>query len=126
LWVVHAGTNNLVPKKGLRDSDRDALRVLVRALLTLNPKGEGSRVLVTGLFYRRDEITKELVDRANDKIRDVVRELAEEFGRDRVRILAAPQSFDPGKHLQDHVHLTPEGYKLWMTQLVPAVVASLV
>ncbi|KAL2267921.1 hypothetical protein VTJ83DRAFT_5198 [Remersonia thermophila] len=124
LWVVQAGTNNMMPKKGLRDADREALRVLLRTLLDVNPTGGECRVLVTGLFYRRD-LTRELVDKANDKIRLVVDELNEACGGERVAFLPACEEVNPDEHLEDHVHLTPEGYRLWTRKLAPAVLSLL-
>ncbi|KAL1838625.1 hypothetical protein VTJ49DRAFT_2462 [Mycothermus thermophilus] len=124
LWVVQAGTNNLMPKKGFKNADRDALRVLLRTLLDVNPVGGECRVLVTGLFYRRD-LTRELVDEANEKIRAVVKELNEECGCERVTFLPACEQVNTDEHLEDHVHLMLEGYKLWMKELVPAVLSLL-
>jgi hypothetical protein len=53
LWVVHAGTNHLDPKKGLTDADRDALATLLRGVLKIEgAEGYESRVSLTGLFLR--------------------------------------------------------------------------
>jgi platelet-activating factor acetylhydrolase IB subunit beta/gamma len=124
LWVVQAGSNNLTPKRGLKDADRDALRVLVAALLRVEPEGRECRVLVTGLFYRLD-VKRELVDEANEKVRGVVRVLNEEFGGERVVFLPAAKGVKAEEHLVDHVHLSLEGYQVWMRELFPAVVGLL-
>lgn len=125
LWVVQAGTNNLSPKKGLTDADRDALRVLLETLLDVNPAdGEECRMLVTGLFYRKD-VANELVDEANAKICGVVRVLNDKFGSERVVFLPASAEVKTDKHLVDHVHLTLDGYRLWIKELFPAVMSLL-
>lgn len=126
LWVVQAGTNNLSVKKGLVDADRDALQVVVRALLKM-PRPEGgkeSKVLVTGLFYRKD-LARELVDEANKKLMDMVEGLNHEVGVDRVVFLPATGEVKTEEHLVDHVHLSLDGYQVWMRNLFPAVVGLL-
>lgn len=122
LWVVHAGTNNLSAKKGLADGDRDALRAVVRALLGM--PFPGSKVLVTGLFYRKD-VPPELVDEANGKLMGMVTGLNQEVEGDRVAFVPAPGTVKAEEHLVDHVHLSLEGYRLWVRELFPAVVRAL-
>ncbi|KAL2167342.1 hypothetical protein VTG60DRAFT_1375 [Thermothelomyces hinnuleus] len=120
LWVVHVGTNNLSPKKGLSDGDADALRRVVAAVSRVHLERGECRVLVTGLFHRRD-MSRELVDRANEKIRAVVERLQRECGTERVAYLPSATAVRMEDHLEDHVHLTLEGYQLWMEELFPAV-----
>ncbi|KAH6838553.1 SGNH hydrolase-type esterase domain-containing protein [Chaetomium sp. MPI-CAGE-AT-0009] len=124
LWVVQAGTNNLSPKKGLVERDCEALEVLVGTLLGVNPTGGECKVLVTGLFYRKD-VSAELVDQANGKIMAVVKRLQERCGEDRVVFLAPAAGVKTEEHLVDHVHLNLEGYQLWTAELFPAVKAIL-
>ncbi|KAL2128970.1 hypothetical protein VTI74DRAFT_8409 [Chaetomium olivicolor] len=125
LWVVHVGTNHLSHKKGLRDRDRDALAVLLRALLGVNPRaGPGCRVLVTGLFYRKD-VPRALVDETNAKLERVVKGLNEVLGEERVVFLHAVEEVKTEEHLVDHVHLNLEGYQLWVRRLFLKVVEML-
>lgn len=76
MWVIHAGTNNLHPKQGLRDVDLRAMDVLLRTLHHLSRRG--TKFLVTGLFYRKD-IPRELVDKANVDLQDLVARLDQEL-----------------------------------------------
>ncbi|KAK3295293.1 SGNH hydrolase-type esterase domain-containing protein [Chaetomium fimeti] len=124
VWVVQAGTNNLSPKKGLVERDCEALEVLLGTLLGVNPRGGECKVLVTGLFYRKD-VSVELVDQANGKIREVVKRLQERCGVGRVVFLAPTAGVKTEEHLVDHVHLNLEGYQLWAAELFPAVKAIL-
>ncbi|EAQ91615.1 predicted protein [Chaetomium globosum CBS 148.51] len=124
VWVVQVGTNNLTVKTGLGERDVDAWEVLVETLLGVNPTGGECKVLVTGLFYRKD-VSGELVDQANGKIRAVVKRLQEKYGADRVVCLAPAAGVKTEEHLVDHVHLNLEGYQLWMAELFPAVNALL-
>ncbi|KAK5657433.1 hypothetical protein OQA88_3005 [Cercophora sp. LCS_1] len=124
LWVVQAGTNNLSPKRGLSDADRDALATMLRCLLKVEgAPGVRSRILLTGLFPRKD-VPREKVDEANGKLVSVVRELNGE-GTERVVFLPATEEVQLDEHLVDHVHLNLEGYKLWMKRLFPAVIRVL-
>ncbi|KAJ0109733.1 cetylhydrolase [Diaporthe amygdali] len=75
LWVVQAGTNNLHSKKGLTDASLFSLEILLRVLHQESP--EGSKFLLTGLFYRTD-IRTELVDKANVSLRHIVVKLEQE------------------------------------------------
>ena len=122
LWVVQVGTNNLSPKKGLVERDCEAWEVLVETLLGVHPTAIGGecRVLVTGLFYRKD-VSGELVDQANAKIVAVVKRLQEKHGVDRVVFLPPAAAVKTEQHLVDHVHLNLEGYQLWVAELFPVV-----
>ncbi|KAK0747399.1 SGNH hydrolase-type esterase domain-containing protein [Apiosordaria backusii] len=113
LWVLQVGTNNLSAKKGLTEGDTDALKILVEALLEIGR--EDCRVLVTGLFLRRD-ISWDKIEKANESIQRVVGEISNgkpEGGEERV-IWLPPTGEVKEDHLVDHVHLTEEGYKLWI------------
>lgn len=76
LWVIHAGTNNLDKKRGLRDADLYSMDILLRVLHHFSRLG--TKFLVTGLFYRTD-IPNGLVDQANDSLKSLVARLDEEF-----------------------------------------------
>lgn len=76
LWVVHAGTNNLHPKKGLTDASVQAFRVLLETVLDISD--ESTHILVTGLFYRKD-IKNKLVDQANAKLKKLVHGLSRDI-----------------------------------------------
>lgn len=76
MWVIHAGTNNLHPKHGLRSVDLRAMGVLLRTLHHLSRRG--TKFLVTGLFYRRD-IPRQLIDKANVDLQILVASLDQEL-----------------------------------------------
>ncbi|KAK3316827.1 SGNH hydrolase-type esterase domain-containing protein [Apodospora peruviana] len=118
LWVVQAGTNNLTPKKGLTEKDRDALELLLQSLLIIS--GPESKILLTGLFPRKD-IPVELIGQANDKLVGITREMNDGLGKEGVVFLPATGAVKTEDHLVDHVHLNLEGYRLWMRELLPAV-----
>ncbi|KAK4135247.1 hypothetical protein BT67DRAFT_378156, partial [Trichocladium antarcticum] len=121
VWVVQAGTNHLRRRRGMARRDVARLGTLVRCLLLADAR---CRVLVTGLFYRRD-VEAPCVDEANRGLAAAVRAAGDEFGADRVAWLPAPAGLRPEVHLDDHVHLNLEGYRLWMRELLPAVVEML-
>ncbi|KAK3938452.1 hypothetical protein QBC46DRAFT_390160 [Diplogelasinospora grovesii] len=126
LWVVQAGTNNLHLKKGLMDKDRDAMQLLLQALVKLS--GNDCKILLTGLFPRTD-IKRELIDQANDKLREMVGHMNTELEKveekeERVVFLPAPE-INADEHLEDHVHLNLTGYRLWARGLVPKVIEIL-
>ncbi|KAK1624332.1 hypothetical protein BDP81DRAFT_438282 [Colletotrichum phormii] len=68
LWVLHVGTNNLHPKRGMREPDMALLHLIVEALLEM-----GGKMLLVGLFRRKD-IKDELVEKANVNYLELVRE----------------------------------------------------
>ncbi|KAK0665475.1 SGNH hydrolase-type esterase domain-containing protein [Cercophora samala] len=109
LWVLQVGTNNLNPKKGLGDGDMDALRLLVEALLEIGRAD--CKVLVTGLFLRRD-ISQNRIEQANEKIQRVIEHV--ESGQPG-RVVWLPATGDVKQdHLVDHVHLDEDGYRNWI------------
>lgn len=151
LWVIHAGTNNLHKKHGLRDADLHSMDILLRTLHHLSRPG--TKFLVTGLFYRL-HVSNGLVDQANDALQSLVARLDLEFSgapnpadrshggkgsggtshnRDDSGISGGPWDRDNGifsflpapqignKLLDDHVHLLKEGYQKWMQTLLPKV-----
>lgn len=129
LWVVHAGANNLNPKRGLSDQDAAALEVLLRAVLKIDGAPRVStRVIMTAILYRKD-VSDEKVDDANRKIQDVITKLNREVGGmlsdKRVTWLGpeAAKGLKKEEHLVDHVHLNLEGYRIWVREvLFPEVV----
>lgn len=76
LWVIQVGTNNLHRKHGLKEADLNAFTILLKVLYCLSP---GTKLLVTGLFYRED-IPDHLVDRANVALRNIVAGLDQDLG----------------------------------------------
>ena len=128
VWVVHAGTNNLTPKRGLSDQDADALEMLLMAVLKI----EGApglrarpKLIVTGIGYRKD-VSDEMVDAANSKLERVVGKLNDlEEGKGRLSFFPAAQGLNKDEHLVDHVHLTLEGYRIWVRELFPEVLRTL-
>lgn len=126
LWVIHAGTNNLKPKKGLDIKGLHAMEALLDTLYHM--ASPGTRFLLTGLFYRKD-IPNGLVDEANKQLKDLVIRLQNESTVDIVAVQAhtfeflAPElDWDTTTSLlDDHVHLNLEGYRIWMKTLRPKV-----
>lgn len=113
LWVLHVGTNNLHPKRGMRKSDLVLLRLVVEALLETNGK-----ILLVGLFRRKD-IKDELVAEANESYVELVRQF-QENGSSRIEFLEPPL-VDMDECLEDHVHLNERGYQIWAQVLFRAV-----
>jgi platelet-activating factor acetylhydrolase IB subunit beta/gamma len=118
VWVVHVGTNNLSAKHGLGFENTKALEVLIEALLSVSPK-----VLVTGLFDRKD-MPPGAVWQANDAMKGVGNVLMDRCGS-RVLFIPRPLEFKMDEHLEDHVHLNLDGYRLWVENLFMSVVAAL-
>ncbi|KAF6816023.1 acetylhydrolase [Colletotrichum plurivorum] len=112
VWVLHVGTNNLHPKRGLREKDLELLRLIVGALLEA-----GGRVLLVGLFQRRD-VGDGLVGEANEGYRRIVREFGSSVE------FVEPAEVEMDRCLQDHVHLNEEGYRVWGEVLMKRVVAA--
>ncbi|KAH6653162.1 SGNH hydrolase-type esterase domain-containing protein [Truncatella angustata] len=117
LWVIHAGTNNLRSKRGLSDESVDLMRLLLQAVLRISKPG--TNILVTGLFYRTD-ILDRLVSDANAKLKLLVRSMNGRSEKKRIVFVPPPTSVG-GEHLEDHVHLNTEGYRLWIEYLLPKV-----
>ncbi|KAG8169576.1 hypothetical protein KVR01_000321 [Diaporthe batatas] len=126
LWVIHAGTNNLKPKKGLDSKSLCAMETLLCTLHHLT--SPGTRFLLTGLFYRKD-IRNELVDEANKQLRELVIKLQDRSTVDLFEVqprtfefLAPELDWDTTTSLlDDHVHLNLEGYRIWMKKLQPKI-----
>ncbi|KAF7546140.1 hypothetical protein G7046_g9395 [Stylonectria norvegica] len=98
LWVICCGTNDLHPKKGLREKDLQLYRVLLESLLAVYPAS--TRFLVEGISYRKD-VPDELVDKANEEIQRMVEEGRAEY--------LPPVVVDKEPMLEDHVHLNGKG-----------------
>lgn len=124
LWVVQAGTNNLSPKKGLTDADCKAMGVLLRGLSRLSSLQPESKVLLTGLFPRKD-ILVSLVDEANGKLAATARDVNTDIGEERVLFLPATKGIETQEHLVDHVHLNLQGYAIWVEELLPVIAGLL-
>ncbi|KAK6507704.1 hypothetical protein TWF481_006127 [Arthrobotrys musiformis] len=136
LWVVHIGTNNLRMKKGLRDtepSDYWNFRVLIQTLWYLSP---GSKILVTGIFRRKD-IGDKLIETANEKLKENLEELSKdptsmtrtslpELEPDNTTFFwQEPDEAIGFDVLEDHAHLNKEGYRLWDESIYPRVLEIL-
>ncbi|KAK1710030.1 SGNH hydrolase-type esterase domain-containing protein [Colletotrichum acutatum] len=113
LWVLHVGTNNLHPKRGMRESDLALLRLIVEALLEMNGK-----ILLIGLFRRKD-IRDELIVKANESYVELVRQFQED-AVNQIEFLEPPL-VDMEECLVDHVHLNERGYQIWAEVLFKAV-----
>lgn len=120
LWVLASGTNNLHPKRGLRDEDVKSWRVLVQSCLSIAP---GSQVVACDVFHRKD-IEDRLVDEGNENLRRVVEELNRDLGEDKVKWVEARHLISK-EMLVDHVHLNEEGYGVWDRVLWPYVAEAL-
>jgi lysophospholipase L1-like esterase len=122
LWVIQAGTNNLHPRRGLREKDLDMLRLMLETLLRVS--AQQTKLLLTGLFYRKD-VDDGRIDEANREYEGMVDDLNQDFDGGRVEFLAAPRDVDKNSHLVDHVHLNEAGYRVWAKVLVPKVMDML-
>ncbi|KAH7377220.1 SGNH hydrolase-type esterase domain-containing protein, partial [Plectosphaerella cucumerina] len=112
LWVIHAGSNNIHRRRGLADGDIECLHLLLSAVAS-----RGRRVLLTGLFYRKD-VPRDVIDAANDEYLKLIRRLNSDAGEHTFDFLGPPAEFDPSVHLEDHVHLTKAGYQRWAARLL--------
>ncbi|KAF9434065.1 hypothetical protein BGZ76_008627 [Entomortierella beljakovae] len=117
LWVVMVGTNNL-RKKGLRASDIELYRLLLQALLRIEPE---SKILACEVFKRKD-IGDGYVDEGNRLIKAMITEMNVNLGSEQDRIIWSSVPVEPTiEHLDDHVHLNEEGYRIWDETLYPRV-----
>lgn len=117
LFVIHCGTNNLRAKHGLRDGDVQHMRLILQSVLHI-ARAE-AKVLVTGLFYRND-ISDLLVDQANNKIETLVESMNTNINAQRF-VYMSPSARVGKQHLVDQVHLSIDGYKLWVEDLFQEV-----
>lgn len=117
LWFIHAGTNNLHPKRGLSDASVEVLRLVLETILAVSTPQ--TRILLSGLFYRTD-IADHLVDEANMKLECLVKSQIDQTGIEpRLFFIQAPDSVRKEVDLEDHVHLNEKGYCLWFRYLLP-------
>jgi len=122
LWVLQIGTNSLRPPRGgLRPKEMALYELVVKALLELG--GQDCKVLCTGLFFRLD-VEDATVTASNGEIAKLVASM-NEAGEKRVSFMPASSTIDKTKHLDDHVHLNGEGYRLWDEAIVPEVLRLL-
>jgi len=117
LWVVMLGTNNL-RKKGLRISDSDLYRLFLQDLLRVG--GDQTKILVCELFKRKD-IEDRYLDEANAMILKLIKEMNTNLSKERIFWSEAPKEVNKDEHLDDHVHLNQEGYRLWDETLFPRI-----
>ena len=131
VWVVHVGTNNLSPKKGMPSSYRSALHDLIAALLSVRRKDGGpSYVIVTYLFPRQD-VPMKFVREANESVKTASKMSQSDYGVGISDYLEVPLEMERkaehkdeaefkeeiAKYLDDHVHLNVHGYRLWTPRL---------
>ncbi|KAG0000782.1 hypothetical protein BGZ80_006405 [Entomortierella chlamydospora] len=115
LWIVMVGTNNL-RKKGLRPSDIPLYRLLLQALLRIDSK---SKIIACEIFKRKDFEDK-YVDEANNMIKTMITEMNSSLGLQEDRIIWSEAPAEAIiEHLDDHVHLNEEGYRIWDETLYP-------
>ncbi|KAF3908157.1 hypothetical protein AA313_de0200527 [Arthrobotrys entomopaga] len=125
LWLLHIGSNNLTPKRGLRESAELAdYKTLLQCLLWLSRR---SKILVTGLFRRKD-ISDEIVGGSNEGIRRLVEGMNERErkvgGVERLVWVEATRKVT-FEELEDQVHLNGEGYRIWDEDVCPRVLELL-
>ncbi|KAF3022634.1 hypothetical protein E8E14_013960 [Neopestalotiopsis sp. 37M] len=107
LWLIHAGTNNLHPKRGLSDASVEVLRLVLESILAVSTPQ--TKILLSGLFYRTD-IADHLVDEANMKLECLVNSQNDQIGLEpRLYFMRAPDSVRKEVDLEDHVHLNEKG-----------------
>ncbi|KAF9361106.1 hypothetical protein BGX26_005735 [Mortierella sp. AD094] len=117
LWVVMVGTNNL-RKKGLRPADIPLYHLLLQALLRIDSK---SKILACEIFKRKDFEDK-YVDEANSMVKAMITEMNASLGLQEDRIIWSGVPVEATiEHLDDHVHLDAEGYRIWDETLYPRV-----
>ncbi|ETS76498.1 hypothetical protein PFICI_11885 [Pestalotiopsis fici W106-1] len=117
LWFIHAGTNNLHPKRGLPAASVEVLRLVLETILAIS--ASETRILLSGLFYRAD-VADQLVDEANTKLEDLVASINDDAKTEpRLFFIRAPDSVRIEVDLEDHVHLNAKGYRLWFEYLLP-------
>lgn len=114
--VVMVGTNNLSKKKVWKDGgvEGKAYRLLLEALVRMS-NSEESRIFCCEIFRRRD-VGDGIVEVGNSLLREVIRELNEGFGRERILWVERPREIGV-ERLEDHVHLDEEGYRVWDEEL---------
>lgn len=123
LWVIVSGTNNL-RKKPFRSSDLESFRLLLQACLWIAPT---SKIITCDMFYRKD-IPDSVVDESSNMMESVVKEVNQSLsGREGVHEIQWVEArISIGKEfLEDHVHLTEEGYKRLDTILWPWIQRTL-
>lgn len=109
LWVLMSGTNNL-RKKPFRSSDIESYRLLLQACLWIAPE---SKIIACDMLYRKD-IPDTVVDESNKMMESAVKEVNQSLlGREGVQEIQWVEARTlVGKELlDDHVHLTEEGYR---------------
>lgn len=113
LWVLHAGTNNLHCKRGMSETDLALLVLILEALLDA-----GGKVLLTGLFQRKD-MSEELVAKANRQYQRISQHFAKK--RPGQIEFLAPPVVDMDECMVDHVHLNERGYHVWAKTLLKEI-----
>ena len=128
LWVIHIGTNDLVPGTVF-----DPVPIYALLDMLLKRSSDTAKVLLTGLFYQT-HVPDDYIDKVNQYYKRAVQCFADNYGAARVQYLAPPVEFDMSVHtdlVSIHLdglgnrHLNLAGYRLWMRDLVPKMWAML-
>jgi lysophospholipase L1-like esterase len=113
--VLQLGTNNLQRKRGLERQHLDDYFLLLQALLVMF--STETRILVTGLFKRKD-VDEQCIIQSNMALEELVTRVnTEEIGKGtqqgpRIQWMEPSKMIDL-EHLNDNVHLNVNGYQIW-------------
>ena len=113
--VIHVGTNDL----GWRKSDEYVVRNLETILYRLRKALPGTRLLVLSVFPR-DRDFAETIRSINRHIRQYAPTQHAQY-LDLWPALAQPDGEITPDFSEDHLHLTPEGYQVWLAELRPGL-----
>lgn len=108
LVVLHLGTNNLRPRQGLTRQQLDDYYLLLQALLLI--LSSDAQILILGLFKRTD-IEDQYIVQSNMALEELVTKINMEQDH-RVHWMDSSSSIGWG-HLDDHVHFSVNGYRIW-------------
>lgn len=109
--VIHVGTNDL----GWRKSDEYVVRNLETILYRLRKALPGTRLLVQSVFPRDREFA-ETIRSINRHIRQYAPTQHAQY-LDLWPALALPDGEINPDFSEDHLHLTPGGYQIWLAEL---------
>jgi len=113
--VIHVGTNDL----GWRKSDEYVVRNLETILHRLRKALPGTRLLIQSVFPRDRDFA--------ETIRSINRHIWQYAPTEHAQYLdlwpsfAQPDGEINPAYSEDHLHLTTEGYEIWLTELRPGL-----
>lgn len=113
--VIHVGTNDL----GWRRSDEYVVRNLETVLHRLRKALPGTRLLIQSVFPRERDFSQ-TIKSINRHIRQYASTQHAEY-LDMWPALAQPDGEIDPAYSEDRLHLTPEGYQVWLAELGPAL-----